>query len=275
MSTKVAVVTGSNKGIGLAIVKELCQKFQGDVYVTSRDTGRGKATVETLVSEGLKPMFHQLDINDLDSIKTAAKYFQEKYGGVDILVNNAGIAFKGADTTAFAIQAEVTLKTNYFATRDMLTHFLALVKPGGRVVNVSSFVSARALNQCSPALQERFRSEDLSEEELSELMERFVAQTQKDEHSQGGWPNTAYGVSKIGVTALSLILARQLSKERPGDKILLNACCPGWVRTDMAGDKAPKSPEEGAETPVYLALLPPDATQPHGKFVSDKEVQSW
>lgn len=55
----------------------------------------------------------------------------------------------------------------------------------------------------------------------------------------------------------------------------MNACCPGWVRTDMAGPKATKSPDEGAITPVYLALLPPGATEPHGKFVSDKEVQPW
>ncbi len=58
-------------------------------------------------------------------------------------------------------------------------------------------------------------------------------------------------------------------------QILLNACCPGWVRTDMAGQNAPKSPDEGAVTPVYLALLPPGAKEPHGKFVSDKTVQTW
>ncbi|PWA18542.1 hypothetical protein CCH79_00017216 [Gambusia affinis] len=74
---------------------------------------------------------------------------------------------------------------------------------------------------------------------------------------------------------LSMILARRLSKERPNDGILLNACCPGWVRTDMAGPKAPKSPDEGAVTPVYLALLPAGAAEPHGKFVSEKEVQPW
>lgn len=51
--------------------------------------------MKALSSEGLKAMFHQLDINDLDSIKTAAAYFKGKYGGVDILINNAGIAFKG------------------------------------------------------------------------------------------------------------------------------------------------------------------------------------
>ncbi|XP_071393138.1 carbonyl reductase [NADPH] 1-like [Centroberyx affinis] len=275
MSPRVAVVTGSNKGIGLAIVKALCQKFEGDVYLTARDSGRGEEAVKSLSSEGLKPMFHQLDINDLSSITAAAAYFKDKYGGVDVLVNNAGIAFEEADTTPFATQAEVTLKINFFATRDMLTHFMPIIKAGGRVVNISSFVGSRTLNGCSPALQERFRSEDLSEEELVGLMERFVEEAKKGEHKQGGWPDTAYGVSKTGLTTLSMILARRLSKERPGDQILLNACCPGWVRTDMAGPKAPKSPDEGAETPVYLSLLPAGATEPHGRFVSDKQVQPW
>ncbi|XP_038588462.1 carbonyl reductase [NADPH] 1-like, partial [Micropterus salmoides] len=273
--SQVAVVTGSNKGIGLAIVRALCKQFQGDVYLAARDVGRGQEAVASLASEGLTALFHQLDINDLNSITTAAAYFKDKYGGVDVLVNNAAIAFKVADTAPFAVQAEVTLKTNFFATRDMLTHFLPIIKAGGRVVNVSSFVSSRALNQCSAALQERFRSEDITEEELVGLMQRFVDEAKKGEHKQGGWPETAYGISKTGLTTLSMILARRLSKERPHDGILLNACCPGWVRTDMAGPKAPKSPDEGAVTPVYLALLPPGATEPHGKFVSDKEVQPW
>lgn len=275
MTTKVAVVTGSNKGIGLAIVRALCKQFDGDVYLTARDTGRGEEAVKTLTSEGLKPKFQQLDINDVSSITRAATFFKETYGGVDILVNNAGIAFKNADTTPFNTQAEVTLKTNFFATRDMLTHFMPLMKLGGRVVNVSSFVGSRTLNQCCKELQDRFRSEDITEDELVGLMQRFVDKTQTNEHKKDGWPETAYGVSKTGLTTLSMILARRLSRERPHDNILLNACCPGWVRTDMAGDKAPKSPDEGAITPVYLALLPQGASEPHGCFVSDKEVQPW
>ncbi|KAM4591343.1 carbonyl reductase [NADPH] 1-like isoform 1-T2 [Odontesthes bonariensis] len=275
MSTKVAIVTGGNKGIGLAIVRSLCKQFQGDIYLTARDVGRGQEAVESLTSEGLKPLFQQLDIDDLNSIAAAAAFFKEKYGGVDVLVNNAGIAFKVADTTPFAGQAEVTLKTNFFSTRDMLTHFMPLIKAGGRVVNVSSFVGCRTLNNCSPELQQRFRSEDITEDELVALMQKFVDEAKRGEHKKGGWPETAYGVSKTGLTTLSMILAHRLSKERPNDGILLNACCPGWVRTDMAGPKAPKSPDEGAITPVYLALLPPDATEPHGKFVSDKEVQPW
>ncbi|XP_028279927.1 carbonyl reductase [NADPH] 1-like [Parambassis ranga] len=275
MSSRVAVVTGSNKGIGLAIVRALCKQFQGDVYLTARDVGRGQAAVESLASEGLKPLFHQLNVSDVNSITTAAAFFKDKYGGVDILVNNAGILFKTGDTTPFAIQAEETLKVNFFAARDVLTHFLPLIKAGGRVVNVSSMIGSQALSQSSPALQQRFRSQDITEDEVVGLMQRFVNEAKKDEHKQGGWPTTAYGVSKMGLTTLSMILARRLSIERPNDGILVNACCPGWVRTDMTSQDAHKSPDEGAITPVYLALLPPGATEPQGKFLSDKEVQPW
>uniref|UniRef100_A0A6Q2XH90 carbonyl reductase (NADPH) n=1 Tax=Esox lucius TaxID=8010 RepID=A0A6Q2XH90_ESOLU len=275
MTQTIALVTGSNKGIGLAIVQSLCKQYGGDVYLSSRDVGRGTAAVEKLQSEGLKPFFRQLDITDPESVRAARDFFKEKYGGVDVLINNAGMAFKVADTTPFGTQAKVTLKTNFFATRDMCNEFLPIIKPGGRVVNVSSIMSSIALNRCSPELQARFRSSDITEEELVGLMERFVKEAQDGVHSKGGWPDTAYGISKTGVTVLSRIHARKLRQERPADQILLNACCPGWVRTDMAGPKATKSPEEGAITPVYLALLPAGAEEPHGQFVSDKMVQPW
>ncbi|XP_069058620.1 carbonyl reductase [NADPH] 1-like isoform X1 [Pleurodeles waltl] len=275
-STRVAVVTGGNKGIGLAIVRALCKQFKGDVYLTARDPKLGEASVKKLQEEeGLTSHFHQLDITDLQSIRALRDFMKKEYGGIDVLINNAGIAFKVADTTPFHIQAEVTIKTNFFATRDVCTEFLPLIKPHGRVVNVSSMSSQHALAKCSKDLQNKFRSDTITEDELVALMEKFVEDTKKGIHSQEGWPNTAYGVSKIGVTVLSMIQGRRLSKERGADGILLNACCPGWVRTDMAGDKATKSPDEGAETPVYLALLPSDAEAPQGQFVSEKKVGKW
>lgn len=91
---KVALVTGANKGIGLAIVRALCKQYDGDVYLTARDVGRGTEAVEGLKGEGLAPLFRQLDLTDPSSVSAARDFFKAEYGGVDVLINNAGIAFK-------------------------------------------------------------------------------------------------------------------------------------------------------------------------------------
>ncbi len=54
------------------------------------------------------------------------------------------------------------------------------------------------------------------------------------------------------------------------EDVLMNACCPGWVKTDMAGDKAPLTPDQGAETPIMCALLPQGS--PTGAFWKEKEL---
>lgn len=91
----VALVTGANKGIGFEITRDLCRKFSGDVVLAARDEARGHTAVQKLQAEGLSPRFHQLDIDNPQSIRALRDFLLKEYGGLDVLVNNAGILFKG------------------------------------------------------------------------------------------------------------------------------------------------------------------------------------
>jgi len=103
-------------------------------------------------------------------------------------------------------------------------------------------------------------------------MNTFIKDVKEGKYADNGWPKTTYGVSKVGLSMYTRILAR----DNKTKGVLINCCCPGWVRTDMAGPKATKSPEEGAETPVYLCFIADDGKGgPTGKFYIDKQIKDW
>jgi NAD(P)-dependent dehydrogenase (short-subunit alcohol dehydrogenase family) len=79
----------------------------------------------------------------------------------------------------------------------------------------------------------------------------------------------AYRLSKTVLNGLTVLLAKELR----GTNILVNAVCPGWVRTRMGGDEAPVAPAEAAETPVWLATLPDDG--PTGGFFRQRRPIPW
>ncbi|KAI8761708.1 carbonyl reductase [NADPH] 1, partial [Biomphalaria glabrata] len=233
MSPRIAVVTGANKGIGFAIVRALCKKFEGDVLLTARNVDLGKKAVEELEKEGLHPKFHQLDLNDHNSVVKLRNFLQDTYGGLDVLVNNAGIAYKNSSTAPFSEQAEVTNKTNFFDTLNVCEVLFPLLRPHARVVNVSSMASQMALNQCSSELKARFTDPNITMDELKSLIKQFIDTAQNNKHREAGFANSAYGTSKIGVTVMSMIQQRELDA-KGADDIVVNACCPGYVNTDMS-----------------------------------------
>eukprot|EP00057_Strongylocentrotus_purpuratus_P030041 XP_780554.3 PREDICTED: carbonyl reductase [NADPH] 1 [Strongylocentrotus purpuratus] len=173
MTKRVALVTGSSSGLGLAIVRSLCKRLGDDgiVYLTARNEGRGLEAVDVLKKEGLGPKFHILDVNDQDSIETLRDDIAAQHGGLDILVNNAGIIFN--DDTPKAIQAEKTIQTNYFAVRNVTNALLPIIRDGGRVVHIGSLVAPMTFYKMSNEMQQRFRSVN-TEQGLNDLMQEFV-----------------------------------------------------------------------------------------------------
>uniref|UniRef100_A0A023GHB1 carbonyl reductase (NADPH) n=1 Tax=Amblyomma triste TaxID=251400 RepID=A0A023GHB1_AMBTT len=273
-STRVAVVTGGNKGIGLSIVKFLCQQFDGDVFLTARDEKRGNAAVSELNKQLLRPKFHQLDIDDLESIRKFRDFLKSTYGGLDVLVNNAGMAYKHDSTAPFGEQAEVTVKTNFFGTLNVCKELFPLLRPHARVVNVSSMLGMLKKIP-GEELKKKLSNPNITLEELCSLMEEFVQAAKEGKNKEKGWGQSAYNVSKVGVTVLSFIQQREFNEDSRED-LVVNAVHPGFVDTDMTSHKGPLTPDQGADAPAYLAMLPPNIDSPKGEFVwNDRTVTPW
>lgn len=238
MKQQVALVTGSNRGIGFEIAKQLAMK-KIEVILTSRNSANGEAAVRKLTRDGVKKVVAmELDVSNQVSVDNLLNKVEKAFGRLDILVNNAAILIDREEVVASNANLDMvkaTLETNLIGAWRMCKAFIPLMIKNnfGRIVNVSSG---------------------------SGEFESMAT-------SGGYWP--AYSVSKASLNALTVMLASELK----GTNILVNAVCPGWVRTDMGGSNATRSVEEGAATPVWLATLPDGG--PTGYNYFDKKQINW
>jgi len=283
---KIAVVTGANKGIGLAIVEKLCKTLGNNshVYLTARNEERGQAAVASLKSKGCTPFFHKLDLEDSNSSAQLANFLKTKYGGLDVLINNAGSAYPWQvdSKVPFAEQAEVMLKTNFWGTSQVCESLFPLLRLNARVAHMSTRLGFMTLRKVSPALKKKLLSE-LTVEEVKQLMSEFLDAAKAGKHEELGWhstssmpkvqPSSAYEISKLGMTLLSMAQARQMQSNGQED-VLINACCPGYIKSDMTANKGTGTLEQGCDTAVFLATELPTGG-PSGRFFMERKEKAW
>lgn len=171
MSRKVAVVTGSNKGIGFSIVKGLLQRFDGAVYLTSRNDARGKEAVAKLNALGLKPEYHQLNVTSRSSVEKFRDHLKQKYGEIDILINNAAIG--EPDELPYEGCKEV-IDINYRSLLIVQELLFPLIRNGGRVLNISSDCGHLS-NIRNKYWIERLSRKDLTVNDINEFVEWYLA----------------------------------------------------------------------------------------------------
>ena len=110
-------------------------------------------------------------------------------------------------------------------------------------------------------------------------MNEFLIDAKEDKIIKHGWPIhfSGYSVSKVALSILTKIQQKELDKETPGRNILINSCCPGNVDTDMSGGDFPGAitPDEGADTPTFLAMIPQNVSQPKGQFCKLRKPVSY
>jgi carbonyl reductase 1 len=264
----VAVVTGSNRGIGLEISRNLAKEGLTTI-MAARNAADGEAAKKMVDEEvrkaasGGKVLFHQLDISDKSSVEEFAAWVKASFPeGLSILVNNAGMAYKG---DAFgADECQITLETNLFGTVAITRALLPLMQDKGRIINVSSRAGRISIVP-SQELRERIKSFK-TEAEIFALADDFVSSIRAGKHEQRGFPSSMYGVSKLLLSSHTQLLARELE----GKGISVAACCPGWCKTGMSSWSGNKTASEGADAPTWLALTD-DPVVSSGKFWAERK----
>jgi len=176
--------------------------------------------------------FLQLDVTNDESIKVFVEKFSNQFESLDVLINNAGI-FDDQSKPAHDPDFEIISRT----------------------LDTNLFGAWKLTVQLLPFL---YKSNDPRVVNMSSGLGAM---------SNMGGQYPGYRLSKAGMNAMTQMIFAEL-----GDKLKINAMCPGWVRSDMGGEGAHRSLPKGAETAVWLAT---HSEIPNGKFLRDKEVIDW
>ena len=231
--TRVALVTGANRGLGFETSRQLLEKGL-HVVLTGRDDEGLERALRSVGQAAERAMTVRMDVTDTASITRAQRAVAKRFGTVDVLVNNAAVLlFENEDVLSIPADAyRRTFDANVFGVIEVCRVFAPeMARAGyGRIVNVSSGAGQLA------------------------TMSTYAP---------------AYSMSKAALNAFTRILAETYR----GRGVLVNAVDPGWVRTDMGGASAPRSPQEGADTIVWLATLPDNG--PTGGFFRDRRAIEW
>ncbi|XP_014666753.1 PREDICTED: carbonyl reductase [NADPH] 1-like isoform X2 [Priapulus caudatus] len=177
---------------------------------------------------------------------------------------------KEKEEVAAIVQATTTLQVNLFGHLEVYKHLFPIFRPHARIVNIASTLGLLNYNN-NEEVREKLMSGELTMQDIVNLAEEYLRDVEQGLEEQKDWPD-AYSVSKTLVMAATRVQARELAEDSHED-VIVNSCCPGWVKTNLTGNRGVKSPALGADTPVYLALLPPNCASPVGEFVVDRKIR--
>src|SRR6476659_5208828 len=203
------------------------------VFVGARNAKAGRKAAEEIAKKGGKATFLDIDITDNDSVTTAAREFSNIEDHLDALVHNAGIIVDG-DDAILKISDELFRKT----------------------LETNTLGPLRVTRAFAPLLRKS---------KAPRVINVSSGGGQLSDGADGWAP--AYCISKTALNGVTVQLAAALPK------FAVNSVCPGWVRTEMGGENASRSVEEGADTIVWLATDAPHDLS--GKFVKDRKVIPW
>jgi NAD(P)-dependent dehydrogenase (short-subunit alcohol dehydrogenase family) len=284
---QVALVTGANKGIG----KEICRLLAKDPSVSvtilaCRSLDRGLETLRELQADGCENVYCvEYDLYKPDTASAVYDYVESNFGRLDVLINNAAICFNDPSLygkvpyTPFEQQASITIQTNFFGTWKLTQALLPLLQKStapAKLINMASYAGRLAILK-SDHLVQKFTDPQLTMPQLESLVHDFVAAVERGTHTQEGWPNTCYGLSKLAIISMTRVLARDYPS------IVCSSVDPGYCATDQNNHQGNRPASRGAVTPYWLATTTAstrsdddnDNTATTGMHWFDETVIEW
>ena len=251
-STGSILITGATRGIGLLVATSLAKLEKRVIF-----TGRDEEKLKQLSQEYPHCSFISLDMANKGSIVSLPERLKEQgISEISVIVNNAAINKEGWNEDIF----KETIQINVEAPLLLIDTLLPLLQHGAKIINVTGGIGA--MYQQSESYRERFSNIH----NLSEILSLpFV-----EDDDQKSKAMAIYALSK----ALFNCATRFLSEdERVKEKnVKVSAVCPGWCKTDMGGRNAPREPQQGADS--ILWMLNHDDL-PSGSFFRDGRVIRW
>lgn len=263
---KSVLVTGANKGIGLAIVKGLLEKGCF-VFLGSRDVPRGEEAAKSLGDEYKDQVqVVQLDVTDSSSVAGAVEAVKAKLADKPLygLVNNAGgaggMGYKDHEDHRRAVGL------NLYGVERVSSAFLPLLSKDSRIVMVGSGAAPLFVSKCSAERQAVLCDPTTTWEQLKSLLEdadKVSAGRPEDPKAAfaavGLNEGQSYGLSKAALMTYAMVLALA------NPELKINSCSPGFIETDLTkpfasamgktpGEMGMKSTDQGASCPLYLTL---------------------
>ena len=256
--TRVAVVTGATRNLGLALVQELAQRLAPDdhVYLTGRDQARVFASLAQVVDARATVEAAKLDVSVGEAVEEFAVRLADRHGGVDLVFSNHYHRTDPQDAPSSVIDAYVA--ANNFGTTHVLRSFPRMLRDGGRLFVVAS--RAGSLRALAPALHSRFeRLRTL--EEVDDAICAWRDAVRDGKAAGLAWPAWINIPSKIGQVAAVRVLAAQRRQQDARRGIMIAAISPGLIDTGASRPwldmKGARSPGEAAKPLVDFACESP------------------
>jgi len=274
---RIGLVTGANQGLGLAVTAGLARAWgeAGIVYLTGRDRQRVEEAAASLTGVGLHVRPEVCDVRDDEAVQGLARRIARRHGGVDFVNSNATAGISPGVPCADQV-ADLVNTNNLGATR-MIRSFGPLLCPSGRfLVTASSFGT---LGNLPARIRPRFGTEEMSLDDLDQMMREYAASVRSGTAAAEGWPEWINIPSRVGQVAAVRIYARTEAERASRDGPLIAAVCPGLVDTRasrpwFADMSEAQSPDEAAADIVKLATGPIEP-QMYGELVQHGRILPW